>query len=71
MKKSHYTLKGKKDAYGNILLETSLKHLMSLQTDFMEEETSFRSVSPHGSFLGLKIERTLKCHPEIAGEGVE
>ena len=71
MKKSHYTLKGKKDAYGNILLETSLKHLMSLQTDFMEEETSFRSVSPHGRFLGLKIERTLKCHPEIAGEGVK
>jgi hypothetical protein len=66
--KSDYTLKGKKDAYGNLMLETSLKHLMSLQTDFIEEETLLQY---HGRLLGVKIERTPKCHPEIAGEGVE
>ena len=44
LNKLDYTLKGKKDAYpGNIILETSLKHLMSLQTvDFMEEQTLFQ-----------------------------
>jgi hypothetical protein len=67
--KSDCTLKGKKDAHGNIMLETSLKHLrMSLQTDFIEEETLLQC---HGRSPGVKIERTPKCHPEIAGEGVK
>ena len=66
--KADYTLSGKKDAYGNIILQTSLKHLMSLQIDFIEEETLLQY---HGRLLGIKIERTPKCHPEIAGEGVE
>jgi hypothetical protein len=38
-KKEDYTLHGKKDAFGKATSETSLKHLMSLLTDFVEEET--------------------------------
>ena len=66
--KGDYTLNGKKDAYGNIILQTSLKHLMSLQTDFIEEETMLQF---HGRLLCIKIEGTPKCHPKMAGESVE
>ena len=48
--------------------ETSLKHLMSLLTDFIEEETLLQY---HGRLLEVKVVRTPKCHPEIAGEGIE
>ena len=41
---------------------------MSLQADIIEEETLLQY---HGRLLGIKIEQTPKCHPEIAGEGVE
>jgi hypothetical protein len=67
-RKEEYTVDGKKDAFGNIIRETSLKHLMSLLTDFIEEETLLQY---HGRLLGVRVERTPKCHPEIAGEGVE
>jgi hypothetical protein len=67
-KKDDYTVDGKKDAFGNVIRETSLKHLMSLLTDFIEEETLLQY---HGRLLGVKVERTPKCHPEIAGEGIE
>jgi hypothetical protein len=67
-KEGDCTVDGKKDAFGNVILETSLKHLMSLLVDFIEEETLLQC---HGRLLGVKAERTPKCHPEIAGEGVE
>ncbi len=67
-KKEDYTLQGKKDAFGKVIPETSLKHLMSLLTDFIEEETLLQY---HGRLLGVKVVRTPKCHPEIAGEGIE
>jgi hypothetical protein len=38
-KKDDCTLHGKKDAFGKVIPETSLKHLMSLLTDFIEEKT--------------------------------
>jgi hypothetical protein len=41
---------------------------MSLLTDFIEEETLLQY---HGRLLGVKVEHTPKCHPEIAGEGIE
>jgi hypothetical protein len=62
--KLDHTLNGKKDVHGNAILETSLKHSMSLQTDFIEEETLLQR---HGRLLVVKIERTPKGHPEIAG----
>jgi hypothetical protein len=67
-RKEDYTVDGKKDAFGNVIHESSLKHLMSLLTDFIEEETLLEY---HGRLLGVKVERTPKCHPEIAGEGIE
>jgi hypothetical protein len=67
-KKEDCTIDGKKDALGNVDPETSLKRLMSLLTDFINEETLLQH---HGRLLGVKAERTPKCHPEIAGEGIE
>jgi hypothetical protein len=67
-KTEDYTIDGKKDSFGNVICETSLKHLMSLLTDFVEEETLLQY---HGRLLGVKVERTTKCHPEIVGEGIE
>ena len=57
-----YTWKGTKDgAY-------SLHDLMKKQEDFMNEKTLLML---HGEKLGVTIDRTPKCHPEIAGEGIE
>jgi hypothetical protein len=67
-KKEDYTFHGKKDAFGKVIPETSLKHLMSLLTDFIEEETLLQY---HGRLLGVKVVRTPKCHPEIARKGIE
>ena len=54
--------------YGNIILEINLKHLMSLQIDFfIEEETLFQ----YHMMGDVKIKRTPKYHPEIAGEGAQ
>ena len=41
---------------------------MELQQDFIEEETLLQY---HGRLLGVSIDRTPKCHPEMAGEGIE
>jgi hypothetical protein len=67
-KKEDYTMDGKKDAVDNINPETSLKRLMSLLTNFIQEETLLQY---HGRLLGVKVERTPKCHPEIAGKGID
>ena len=67
-KKEEYTVDGRKDRFGNVIRESSLKHLMSLLTDFIAEETLLQY---HGRLLGVKVDRTPKCHPEIAGEGIE
>jgi hypothetical protein len=42
--------------------------MMKQQIDFIEEETLLQY---HGRQLGVTIDRTLKCHPEMAGEGIE
>jgi hypothetical protein len=41
---------------------------MSLLINFIQEETLLQH---HGGLLGVKVERILKHHPELAGEGVE
>ena len=63
-----YTLDGKKDEYGHLIPGTSLKEMMNFLVDFAEEETLLQY---HGRFLGVIVDRTPKCHPEIAGEGIE
>jgi hypothetical protein len=42
--------------------------MMEQQMDFNEEETLLQY---HGRWLGVILDRTPKCHPEMAGEGIE
>ena len=46
----------------------SLDALMQKQEDFKSEYTLLQY---HGAKLGVVVERSPKCHPEIAGEGIE
>ena len=63
-----YTINGSKDEYGAVIPGTSLKEMMNSLEDFCEEETLLQH---HGRLLNVIVDRTPKCHPEIAGEGVE
>jgi len=65
---AEYTVDGKNDAFGNLDPRTSLRHLMEQLSDFQDEETLLQY---HGRTLGVKVDRTPKCHPEMAGEGIE
>ncbi len=56
---SAYTIDRRKDEYGVIQKETSLKHFMSNCTDFKEEESLSQSM---GRQMGATIDRTPKCH---------
>lgn len=66
--KDEYTMKGKKDAFGILIPGTSIEEMMNLQSDFLNEETLLQY---HGRMLGVIVDRTPKCHPEMAGEGIE
>lgn len=63
-----YSEKGEKDDFGNVDKSTSLAHLLSACTDFIEERTLLQHVAHE---LGAEVDRTPKCHPELAGEGIE
>jgi len=67
-KLDQYSQKGKKDELGNYIKETSLDYLMEQLEDFANERTMLQMI---GEDLGCIIDRTPKCTPEIAGEGVE
>ena len=69
-----YTADGKKDdASIDFSLDPtgskfSINRLMQFQSDFVNEVTLLQF---HAKKLGVKIDRTPKCHPELAGEGIE
>ena len=63
-----YTMKGKKQPDGSHDETTSINHLMSIQPDFQDQETLLMF---YGRQLGVIVDRTPKCHPELAGEGIE
>ena len=63
-----YTMDGKKDLDGTIITNTSLKQMLECLPDFMEQETVLQFYARQ---LGVMIDRTPKCHPEVAGEGIE
>ncbi len=65
---SVYTVDGRKDAYGVVQKETSLKHLMSNCTNFEEEESLLHAM---GQQMGVMVGHTPMCHCEMAGKGVE
>ena len=46
----------------------SIRCLMKLQEDFRDEITLLQF---HSQNLGVYLDRSPKCHPEIAGEGIE
>ena len=62
---SHYSAKGKGSTD---TASYSIDLLMQKQEDFTSEMTLLQY---HASLMGVTIERSPKCHPEIAGEGVE
>jgi hypothetical protein len=49
-------------------LTRPLEHLMGNCQDFEEEESLLQYM---GATMGVKVDRTPKCHCELAGEGVE
>ena len=61
-----YTAKGK--VLDDGVTHYSIDELMSQQEDFLQETTLLQY---HASLLGVSLERSPKCHPEIAGEGIE
>jgi hypothetical protein len=65
---SYYTMKGPKDQYGNIIKKRSLEYMASQLYDFTHETSMLQHV---GNELGVGVDRTPKCHPEMAGEGIE
>ena len=74
-KLDQYRMDPVKDNNGNIIDDTySLKMIMERQTDFQNEKTLLQhNVAEIGSNrrINISILRSPKCHPEVAGEGVE
>ena len=65
---SSYTLTGRKNELGNVDVSLSLRHLMAMCPDFLNEEGMMEHI---GAKLGAEVMLTPKCHAKIAGEGVE
>jgi hypothetical protein len=65
---TEYTVDGRNDVFGNLGADTSLRYLMEQLSNFQDEETLLQY---HGRQIGGKVDRTPKCHPDMAGEGVE
>jgi hypothetical protein len=63
-----YTLHGKKDSMGAVRKDTSLRYLMSNLKDFEAQETMLQLKARE---MGVSMDRTPKCHCELAGEGIE
>ena len=70
-----YTKVGQTDSDGKVIDDSfSLKLMISTLTDFVEEETLLQYMTKKiGQGLGLSVivDRSPKCHPEVAGEGIE
>jgi hypothetical protein len=64
----NYTFIGKQDAFGFVQKDFSLKSLKGNCLDFEEEETLLQSM---GKEMGVLVDRTQKCHCELAGERIE
>ena len=63
-----YSLTGKKDDLGTVDNSTSLRHIMGMCHDFLNEEGMLQHIAKN---LGVTVLLTPKCHAELAGEGVE
>ena len=65
---SKYTVSGRKNELGVVEPDTSLKYLLGSCRDFEEEESLLQA---QGRSLGITVDRTPKCHCELAGEGIK
>jgi hypothetical protein len=63
-----YTVHGKKDSMGAVGKDKSLRNLMSNLKDFEAQETMLQLKAKE---MGLFMDRTPKCHCELAREGIE
>ena len=63
----HYTMKVRKKRDGSLNLSTLLTYLLNLLPDFQDKETM---LMVYGKQMGVTVDRTPKCHPEMAGEGI-
>ncbi len=64
-----YSLTGNKDAFGSVVdYGTSLRHILGLCIDFINEEGMLQHIA---KCIGVEVLLTPKCHAELAGEGVE
>jgi hypothetical protein len=59
---------GNKDNLGVVNKGTSLRHIMGMCSDFLNEESMLQHFAKN---LGVTVLLTPKCHAELAGEGVE
>ncbi len=66
--KIYYIIIGQKNALGILMPETSLKQILANCSHLKEEEMMLQSM---GRNMGVLVNRTLKCHPELAGEGIK
>jgi hypothetical protein len=66
--KDYTKLGTKQDIMGTIQKDTSLHELVAKCADFKNEETLLQT---KGWEMGVLVNRTPKCHCELAGEGIE
>jgi hypothetical protein len=66
--KDYSLLTGKKDDLGAVNNRTSLRHIMGMCNNFLNEEGMLQHIARN---LGVTVPLTPKCHAESAGEGVE
>ncbi|CAJ1937427.1 unnamed protein product [Cylindrotheca closterium] len=68
-----YPEKGQKDNLGLVMPGTALKEMVADLPDFQDEKTLLQYHAEGRSTAGCQIMfiRSPKCHPEIAGEGIE
>ena len=63
-----YTVDPTIDANGNKDESKSLRSIMAKCEDFQNEQTQLQYIAEK---IGAKVKLTPKCHPELAGEGIE
>ena len=71
---SKYSKDPKKDGFNNPIPNNSLLATLSMQPDFENEVTLLQHYSEKRSIDGgchIALIRSPKCHPELAGEGIE
>lgn len=64
-----YTMKGRKDKDGVIDKRFRLNKLIRTCPDFVNEPTMLKYIGVEK--LGILVDRTPKCTPELTGEGIE